>query len=153
MPFDFNSGKNPPRPSSGSSGRGPSSYGSIPRPDSSQSSGFTDIPKPSSDNRTRAKGFDNHPTPITNDSSNPIASSPQRNVPRRTNPRQPVIRNTPNLSALPWSKILIAIAIIVAVVLVIIFRQEILEFITQLAAGLLLIVILIFVLKGMLFKK
>lgn len=141
MPFDFSS-KNAPKskPQIDSSGLLPrESRGSSPSPLGGESG--------------KSSGFQNKPERKATTSPVPAYTGQQSNP--RVRPARPHVGRSAPLSVqnLPWAKILPILGIISVIVLCFVFRDVITAFIAQVAAWVIVVLILFLIVKHMFFGK
>lgn len=135
--------------------------GSIPRPQSSPSSGsdYSSVPRPSATATPPSSSFSNRPSYSGNDSRQHVPQSrpqqsPQRNYDdnRVQRPRDRVrpARSVPSFN-IPWGIVLGVIAVIVVIALGITFKDEINSFFIQLLTWLFYLLIILLIIKHIIF--
>lgn len=134
--------------------------GSIPRPQSSPSSGsdYSSVPRPSAPATPPSSSFSNRPSYSGNDSRQHVPQprpqqAPQRNYDdNRNQGRAPVrpARRMPSFD-IPWGIVLGVIAVIVVIALGITFKDEINSFFIQLLTWLFYLLIILLIIKHIIF--
>ena len=180
MAFDFNGSKRPSAPSNDSARKDVDDFPSASDTDSPVRSvggfgGFSDRPsssgRPASgfDNSSgntapRYPGFQNKPSGFSNRPENKISSNFDtgmrltRNSPARSTPRAPAKRPATkrgvsgnDFVSIPWRSAFPVIGIILLVILCVVFREAIMEFLTQVLAWIIIILIIVFLVKHFIF--
>lgn len=173
MPFDFYSSKRPTsnKKQSSSSDSALAGLDSLPRPpkdNSSASSGFSNKPRMNNNS-----GYSRPESRPGSRPAEPFSNKPERNRGtdnvssdsgsyqnnhyrgRQASLQPPHARRfrSKDPSALPWNIILPAIGILVVVILCIVFRKEILSFLSSLLSFVIVIVIILAILRFLIFPR
>lgn len=161
--IDYTSSDSTPRPSSGSTSASGGFSGFQNRPTGFQDkpSGFQDRP---ANEPARQSGFQNKPSGFQNRPESKAGTSgntsltPVNHSPARSAPRAPVKRPATHrrgvsndFGAIPWNVVLPIIGLIALVILCVVFREAITEFLVQVLTWIIMILVIIFLVKWLIF--
>lgn len=161
--IDYTSSDSTPRPSSGSTSASGGFSGFQNRPAGFQDkpSGFQDRPSNESPHQSgfqnKPSGFQNRPERKTGISGN-TSLTPVSNSPARSTPRVPVKRpathrrgGNNDFGTIPWNVVLPIIGLVALVILCVVFRDAITEFLVQVLTWIIMILVIIFLVKWLIF--